>query len=99
MARGVRQGCTASGFLFAMAFDSFTIRSFPTDTAAPDFLQTAPCAYADDFAVAASSFRSLMTALSPTFEVMDCVAGLHLNHRKCCKGTMKAVRMYWSGSQ
>ena len=47
------------------------------------FLQP-PCANADDFAVAASSFRSLMTALSPTFEVMDCVAGLNLNHRKCC---------------
>ena len=27
MARGVRQGCTASGFLFAMAFDGFMIRS------------------------------------------------------------------------
>ena len=25
-----------------------------------------------------------MTALSPTFEVMDCDAGLSLNHRKCC---------------
>ena len=25
-----------------------------------------------------------MTALSPTFEVMDCVAGLNLNHQKCC---------------
>ena len=25
-----------------------------------------------------------MTALSPTFEVMDCVAGLNLDHRKCC---------------
>ena len=51
--------------------------------ATPDFLQP-PCANADDFAVAASSFRSLMTALSPTFEVMDCDAGLSLNHRKCC---------------
>ena len=27
MARGVRQGCTASGLLFAMAFDGFMIRS------------------------------------------------------------------------
>ena len=25
-----------------------------------------------------------MTALSPAFEVMDCDAGLSLNHRKCC---------------
>ena len=61
MARGVRQGCTASGFLFAMAFDGFMIRYILTDTVAPDFLRSAPCANADDFAVAASSFRSLMT--------------------------------------
>ena len=27
MARGVRQGCIASGFLFAMVFDGFMIRS------------------------------------------------------------------------
>ena len=65
---------------FRWLHDSVT----PTDTAAPDFLRTAPCANADDFAVAASSFRSLMTDLSPTFEVMDCDAGLSLNHRKCC---------------
>ena len=50
--------------------------------AAPDFLQPSPCAYADDFAVAASSFRLLMTALSPASAVVDRVAGL--NHRKCC---------------
>ena len=56
----------------------------PRNPAAPDFLQPSPCAYADDFAVAASSFRSLMTALPPAFNVMDRVAGLNLNHRKCC---------------
>ena len=74
MARGVRQGCPASGCLFVMAFD-------PT---LPDFLQPAPCAYADDFAVAALSFRTLMPALSPAFETVDSVAGLNLNHRQCC---------------
>ena len=40
--------------------------TIPRDAAAPDFLQPIPCAYADDFAVAASSFRLLMTALSQT---------------------------------
>ena len=52
MARGVRQGCPASGFLFAMAFD----RIFPwlQDAIIPrnpdglDFLQPAQCAYADE---------------------------------------------------
>ena len=55
----------------------------PKNPAAPHFLQPSPCAYADDFAVAASSFRSLMAALSPAF-VVDRVVGLNLNHRKCC---------------
>ena len=55
----------------------------PRNPAAPDFLQPSPCAYADDFAVAASSFWSLMTALSPPFVVVDWVAGLNLIHRMC----------------
>ena len=54
-----REGCPACGFLFAMAFDPIfrwlqdTI--IPNNPAAPDLLQPSPCAYADDFAVAASS--------------------------------------------
>ena len=56
----------------------------PRNPAAPDFLQPSTCAYADDFAVAASSFRLLRTALSPAFKVVDQTAGLNLNHRKCC---------------
>ena len=66
--------------IFRWHHDSIILRN----PAAPDFLQPSPCAYADDFAVAASSFQSLMTALSPAFEVVDQVAGLNLNHRKCC---------------
>ena len=88
IARGVRQGCPASGFLFAMAFDpifrSLENTIIPRNPAAPDFLRPAPCAYADDFAVAASSFRHLMTALSNDFKVVDRIAGLNLNHGKCC---------------
>ena len=87
MARGVRQGCSAIGSLFAMAFDPIfrwlQDAIIPKNPGAPDFLQPAPCAYADDFAVAASSFRRLMTALSPAFKVVDLIAGLNLNHRKC----------------
>ena len=71
MARGVRQGCPASGFLFAMAFDPIfrwlQDAIIPNNPAGLDFLQPVPCAYADDFAVAASSFRCLMTALAPAF--------------------------------
>ena len=52
--------------------------------AALDFFQPVPCAYADDFAVAASSFLRLMTALTPAFKVVDQIAGLNLSHRKCC---------------
>ena len=63
MARGVRQGCTANGFLFAMAFDP--IFRWLQETIIPrnpdnlDFLQPAQCAYADDLAVASSSFREV----------------------------------------
>ena len=88
MARGVRQGCPASGFLFAMAFDP--IFRWLQEVVIPrnpdnlEFLQPTQCAYADDLAVAASSFRGLMTALAPTFRSKDYTAGLHLNYRKCC---------------
>ena len=87
MARVVRQGCPASGFLFAMAFDPIfrwlqeaVIPRNPDDL---DFLQPAQCAYADD-TVAASSFRDLMTALAPAFHSVGHIAGLNLNYRKCC---------------
>ena len=70
MARGVRQGCAASGFLFVWAFDPFfrwlqDEILFPRNLAGLDFLQPAQCAYADDLAVAALSFRCLMIALAP----------------------------------
>ena len=43
-----------------------------------DFLQPAQCAYADDLAVAASSFRGLMTALAPAFHSVDHTAGIDI---------------------
>ena len=61
-----------------MAFDP--IFRYLENTIIPrNFLQPVPCAYADDFAVAASSFR-LLTSISPAFEVVDHTAGLNLNH-------------------
>ena len=87
-ARGVRQGCPASGFLFAMAFDPIfrwlQDAIIPRNPAGLDFLQQAKCAHADHLAVAALSFRDLMTALAPAFETVDQRVGLNLNHRKCC---------------
>ena len=56
----------------------------PNNPAGTDFLQPSPCAYADDLVVAASSFRLLMTALSPPNVVVVRVAGPNLYHRKCC---------------
>ena len=85
-ARGVRQGCPASGFLFAMAFDP--IFRWLQETIIPknpdnlDFLQPAQCAHADNLAVASSSFRELMSALAPAFRSVDYIAGLNLNYRK-----------------
>ena len=100
MARGVRQGCPASGFLFAIAFNPI-FRSLP-DAIIPrnpdglDFLQPAQCAYADDFAVAALSFRDLMTALAPAFHSVDHIGGLKLNS---CNMVVKDVSLYCVGCQ
>ena len=66
--------------IFRWLHDAIILRN-PAD---PDFLQPSPCACADDFEVAASSIQSLVAALSPAFVVVDRVAGLNLNHRKCC---------------
>ena len=87
VARDVRQGCSASGFLFAMAFDP--IFRWLQDAIIPQypgayFFQPVPCAHADDFAVAASSFQRLMTALTLAFTVVDQTAGFNFNRRKCC---------------
>ena len=54
----------------------------PRNVDNPEFLQPAQCAYADDLAVASSSFRELMSALAPAFRSVDCIAGLNLNYRK-----------------
>ena len=87
MARGVRQDCPASGFLFAMAFDPIFRwhhgSVIPRNPADPEFLQSVPRAYAEDFAVAASSFRLLMPGLSSALMAVQSIAGLNLNHRKC----------------
>ena len=88
MARGVRQGCPAGSFLFAMAFDPIfhwlQELIIPRNLDNLEFLQPAQCAYADDLVVASSSFRELMSALAPAFRSVDCITGLNLNYRECC---------------
>ena len=75
MARGVRQSCPASGFLFAMAFDPIfrwlQESMIPRNPDNLEFLQPAQCAYADDLAVASLSIRGLTTALAPAFRSVD----------------------------
>ena len=76
MARGVRQDCPASGFLFAMAFDPIfrwlQESIIPRNVDILEFLEPAQCAYADDLAVASSSFRELMFPMAPAFRSIDC---------------------------
>ena len=90
LARGVRQGCPGSGFLFAMAFDLIfrwlQEAVIPRNPDNLDFLQPTQCAYADDLVVASFSYRGLMTALALAFHSVDHIAGLNLNYRKCCLG-------------
>ena len=87
MARGVRQGCPLSGFLFAMAFDAIfrwlQDAIIPRNPAGLDFPQPTQCAYDVDLAVVALSFRDFMAALAPAFHSVDHTVGLNLNHRKC----------------
>ena len=89
MARVVTQGCPASGFLLAMAFDPvfrwLQDSIIPRKLAGLDFPQPAQCVCADDLAVVAPSFLGLITALAPAFQTVDRIAGLNLNHRKCCR--------------
>ena len=82
VARGARQGCPASGFLFAMAFDP--IFRWLQESIIPrildnwKFLQPAQCTYADDLAVASFSFRGIMTALAPASHSVEVdVCGFH----------------------
>ena len=49
-----------------------------------EFLEPVHCAYADDLAIALSSFRELMPVLAPAYRSIDCLACLNLNYRKCC---------------
>ena len=74
--------------LFAMTFDPIfrwlQEAVIPRNPGGLDLLQPAQCAYADDLAVAASSFRDSMTALAPAFHSVDHTAGLNLTYCKCC---------------
>ena len=51
-------------------------------------LQPAQSAYADDLAVASSSFGELMFALAPAFRSVNYIAGLNMHYRKCCLGSV-----------
>ena len=108
MAMGVRQGCPASGFFekkIKSYFRWLHHAVIPRDPAVPASLQPAPCAYVDDFAVAVSSFRSLMPALSPAFKVIDSIAGRNFHHQKClevqfgndrCQGLLDELSTLWA---
>ena len=80
IARSISQGCPASGFLFAMAFDPIfrwlQEVVIPRNSDTLYFLQLVQCAFADDLAVA--------TALAPAFHSVDHIVGHSLNCRKSC---------------
>ena len=88
MSRGVRQGCPASDFLFAMAFDPIfrwlQESIIPRNLGNLEYLQLVQCAFANDLAIASSSSRELMVALAPAVCSIDCIGGLTLSFRKRC---------------
>ena len=67
--------------------------AIPRDPGLPEFLQAVSCAYADDFAVAASTFRTLMVALSPAVKAIDHVAGLNLKLRTTLKRDVSLLQV------
>ena len=74
--RGVRQGCSASGYLFTMAFDPVSPPAvLPLEPQRPWFLQRCACAYAHDFALATASLRK---SLPTAFATIDIVTGTPL---------------------
>ena len=85
MARDVKQVCPANGF-FTVTFDPIFRclhdAAFPKDPSLPACLQPTQCAFADDFAVAAPSFRTLMPGVTPAYRIIDRVTTMNLNCKK-----------------
>ena len=87
--QGCKTGLSSEWFSFlqwpsTLSSDGSRRLLFPRNPDNLDFLQPTQCAFADDLAVAALSFRGLMTALAPAFRSVDYIAGLNLNYRNCC---------------
>ena len=55
----------------------------PCDGSSPEFFQPSTCAYTDDLAVAACSFRDLLPHIEVACTRIDEVTGMSLNHHKC----------------
>ena len=70
-------------------FGGYTMGIIPRETSPR--LQPTPCASADDFAVAAPSFRTLVPAIAPAFRTVDKVTGMNLID-KCVTGFNMAVK-------
>ena len=78
MGRGVRQGCPASGCIFALACDPL-FRWLADRAAGPGVEMRA---YADDLAFAVQSLTRTLPRLARAFLEVERAAGLWLKHRK-----------------
>ena len=71
---------------FTPAFDPIfrwlTEVVLPKDPSLPSFLLPSACARADDFAVAACSFKVLIAFIAHPVRTVDAVTGMNLNHKK-----------------
>ena len=70
-------------------FGGYTMGIIPRETSPR--LQPTICASADDFAVAAPSFRTLVPAIAPVFRTVDKVTGMNLSD-ECFTGFNMAVK-------
>ena len=98
IAKVVRQDALRA---FTMAFDPIFRwlhdAVIPIDLSRPPCLQATPRACANDFAVAAPSFWTLMPAIAPAFRTQDTVAGTSLKNKKDTGGSMKRLIIWTVG--
>jgi hypothetical protein len=78
MQAGIKQGCPASGSIFALALDPFLRKLL---TAIPRQLGTL-AAFADDIAAVVPEILAFLTTIAPMFSLFAQASGLRLNPQK-----------------
>lgn len=91
LSSGIKQVCSLSGTLFALAFDPMIRRYLANITLASSKL----CAFADDISLAIARLATQVRAILERFDQWALASALHLNPAKCvlipARGIQEAV--------